>query len=593
MEEFPHLPTLNVAAAISAAVAAMLLLLRRQDLLEVRGRSWILSFAAMSVAFMAYAVRGFGPNWVPIVVGNAVAWLSLAAAWHASRELRSAPSCAPLVIVPSLLWIGLCTTPEFYASEQMRGVAASFFGVVLLLGAAADAWLSWRATRLASLRDVALLLSLYVPYFLLRAIVVMIGVPSIGLIMSAWMAFISATAIPYLILSVTRERAMHTQRQREVDALRDGRAEIDRLLTDLPAVVFLREVLPDGSSRLLYRGGDVARVIGWPAEVIDQLDDVSHLAVNLTDADRLAAYQKAVAGGVASVEYEMNLPGGGTKWVRALGRVLEQRPNEPLLAVGHIVDIQEQRNAEARAASAARLASLGEMALGLAHELRQPLAIVSMAAENVLDDIETGDLKAAEARLHRIIRQNQRASDIIDNLRRFAIGAQDAGSAEPVALQEAVERALLLAGGSLHAAGVAVEQDIPSPSPVALAWPGAIEQMLVNLLSNANDAMAARPPGTRRVRIIAAADHGAGTVRLAVSDTGGGVPPHILPRLFQPFVTTKTQDRGTGLGLAICHGMAKALGGGIAARNQDEGATFTIILPAAPPPARDAARSAA
>ncbi len=593
MEEFPHLPTLNVAAAISAAVAAVLLLMHRQELLEMRGRSWILCFAAMSVAFMAFAVRGSGPDWVPIVVGNAMAWLALAAAWHGSRQLRAAPSCASLVVVPCLLWIGLCTTSEFYTSEQVRIATAGGFGIVLLSGATIEAWISWRATRLSSLRDVALLFSLYFPYFLLRSLFVLVGQPSVALAMGGWLVFVSATAIPYMILAVTRERAIQTQRQREVDGLRAGRADIDRLLKDLPAVVFLRELLPDGSTRLLYRGGDAERVTGWPAAVLDQLDDVSQLAVSLTDAERTASYKRAMAGEVASLEYEIKQPGGGTKWVRAIGRVLDQRPDGPVLGVGHIVDIQEQRNAEARAASAARLASLGEMALGLAHELRQPLAIVSMAAENVLDDIETGDLKAAEARLHRIIRQNQRASDIIDNLRRFATGAQHAGSAEPVALQEAVERALLLAGGSLHAAGVAVEQDIPSPSPVALAWPGAIEQMLVNLLSNANDAMAARPPGTRRVRIIAAADHGAGTVRLAVSDTGGGVPPHILPRLFQPFVTTKTQDRGTGLGLAICHGMAKALGGGIAARNQDEGATFTIILPAAPPPARDAARSAA
>lgn len=592
MESFPHLPTLNVAAALSAAVAAMLLLLRRQDLQEVRGGSWILSFAAMSGAFMAYAVRGIGPNWAPIGVGNTMAWLALAAAWHASRELRRAPSCAPLVIVPSLLWIGLCTVPEFYASEQMRLVVASGFGFVLVLGAAAEALLSWRVTRLASLRDVALLLSLYVPYFLLRAIAITIGFPSIALSMNAWMAFISATAIPYLILSVTRERAIQAQRQREVDALRDARAEIDILLKDLPAVVYLRELLPDGTTRRLYRGGDVEHVLGWPAEVIDQLDGVSVLAVDLTDADRLAVYQRAMAGDVVSVEYELKQPGGGTKWVRSSWRLLEKRPNGTVLRVGHMVDIQEQRDAEARARIAARLASLGEMALGLAHELRQPLAIVSMAAENLLDDIQTGDLKAAEARLHRIIRQNQRASGIIDNLRRFAIGAQDPGSAEPVPLQEAVERALLLAGGSLHSAGVEVEQVIPSPSPVALVWPGAIEQILVNLLSNANDAMASQPAGTRRVRIMAAADDGAGTVRLAVSDTGGGVAPHILPRLFQPFVTTKTQDRGTGLGLAICHGMTKALGGGIAVQNHGEGATFTIVLPAAPAPGPDVARSA-
>ena len=591
MEAFPHLATLYVAAALSAAVAAALLLTQRLELIEMRGRIWIACLASTSLAFAAYAARGVGPDWVPIVVGNSMAWLAFTSAWHGSRQLRAAPSWKAWIPVPSLLWIALCMNSEFYYSDPARIVTAGGLGILLAVGVTIDIWISWHRTRLSSLRHMAVLFSLYGPNFLMRIVFLQMGVPSATLGLGAAMAFVSATAIPFMVLAVTRERTVQMQRQRDMDKLLQSRAEIDRLLNGLPAVVFLRELLPDGSTRLVYRGGDAERVIGWPSSVLDGLDDLSVLAVNLTDRERDAAYHKAMSGNVSSLEFEIKQPGGGTRWVRAIGRGLGQQSNGATLAVGHIVDIQEQRTAEARAASAARLASLGEMALGLAHELRQPLAIVSMAAENVLDDIKTGSLLAAEARLHRIIRQNQRASDIIDNLRRFAT-AQHAGAAEPVALREAVEHALLLAGGSLHAAGVEVEQDIPSPSPVALAWPGAIEQMLMNLLSNANDAMAARQAGTRHVRIIATADHAAGTVRLAVSDTGGGVPPHILPRLFQPFVTTKTQDRGTGLGLAICHGMAKALGGGIAAMNQGEGATFTIILPAAPPPAPDAARSA-
>lgn len=584
MSTFPHLPTLHLAASISAATAALLLLTHRQTLKEMRGSSWIACFLAMSLSFGAFALRGRAPDWVPIVIGNTMGWLTMAAAWHGCRRMRGATCCGWLVPVPSLIWLALCLMPAFYHNDAVRIIAAGVFGLLLFTAVSAEAWITWRKTRLSSMRDLAVLFAIFIPYFSVRALAGAFGLEWLSHLMSGWIGLVMATAVPFIMLSATREGAAELQRQREVAALREGRAQIDRLLQDLPAVVFMREITPGKCSRLLYRSGDAESVFGWPAEVLDQMDDLSQLAVNLTDTERMASYQRAIEGDVVSLEYEIRLPDGGTKWVRASGRILESRPDGTRLGVGHITDIQELRDAEARATNVARLASLGEMAAGLAHELRQPLAIVSMAAENAVDDIAAGDTKAAQARLQRIIWQSERASDIIDNLRRFAMGAQEGGDAVPMPLQEAVERSLMLMRGVLHQGGVEVEQAIASPPPVALAWPGAIEQVLVNLLGNANDALAAQPPGTRRVRIEASADPATDTVRLVVADTGGGVAPEILPRLFQPFATTKAPDRGTGLGLAICHGMVRALGGTIGVENRGEGAVFTVVLPAAKRP---------
>lgn len=584
MPSFPHLPTLTLAASVSAATAALLLLTHRQALKEMRGSSWIVCFLAMSPAFAAFSLRGHAPDWVPIVIGNSLGWLTMAAAWHSCRRMRGATSRAWLLPVPSLTWLALCLMPAFYFSEGARITAAGLFGLLLFTAVSAEAWVTWRKTGLSSLRDLAALFCILIPYFIVRALAGAFGLEWLSHLMSGWVGLVTATAVPFIMLSVAREGTAELQRQREVAALREGRAQIDRLLNDLPAVVFMREIQPDGRTRLLYRGGDVARVTGWPRAAIDRLDDVSQLAMNLSDVECADSYQRAMAGEVVSVEYQIRLPHGGSKWLRAAGRILERNPDGGALAVGHIADIQDLRTAEARATSAARLASLGEMAAGLAHELRQPLAIVSMAAENAVDDIAAGDTQAAQERLRRIIHQSERASGIIANLRRFAMGAQEGAETEPVPLQEVVEHSLMLMRGVLVQGGVEVEQAIASPSPVVLAWPGAIEQVLVNLLGNANDALAAQPPGTRRVRIEAAADPATETVRLVVADTGGGVAPEILPRLFQPFVTTKAADRGTGLGLAICHGMVRALGGTISVANQDEGAVFTVVLPAAKRP---------
>jgi signal transduction histidine kinase len=584
MSLVPHLPTLHLAASISAATAAVLLLTHRQTLRDIRGSDWILCFVAMSLSLAAFSLRGHVPDWVPIVIGNTMGWLTIAAAWHGCRRIRNAPSRAWLMPMPSLIWLALCLMPAFYFNDRIRIIAAGLIGILMFTALSAEAWITWRKTKLPSMRDLAVLLSIFIPYFTVRSLAASFGLEWLSHMMSGWIALVTATAVPFIMLAVTREGAAELLHQREVAALREGRAQIDRLLQDLPAVLFMREVQPDGTSRLLYRAGDAQRVFGWPAEVLARMDDLSQLAVGLTDAQRQGSYMNATPNELISMEYQIRLPDGGTKWLRASGRILEIRPDGSRLGVGHITDIQDLRNAEARAASAARLASLGEMAAGLAHELRQPLAIVSMAAENTVDDIAAGDSEAAQARLSRIICQSERASEIIENLRRFAVGTHEAGATEPMPLQEVVERALMLMRGVLHQGGVTVELAIASPSPVALAWPGAIEQVLVNLLSNANDALAARPPGTRRVRIEGAADPGAGTVRLVVADTGGGVAPEILPRLFQPFVTTKAADRGTGLGLAICHGMARALGGTISVENQRDGAAFTVILPDAKRP---------
>lgn len=591
----PDLPTLHMASAVSAAVAAMLLLPYLLAAKETRGFIWIACFVAMCGSMVAYSVRGQAPDWVPIVFGNGLAWLALTTAWHGCRQFRNAPSLAWLIPVPPAVWVALCLVPTFYDTVSIRITTAGLFAVLLYTGVSVDAWISWRKTRLASLRDLALLFSLMIAYFMVRAGAAAMGLVWLAQQSAGWPALVMSTAVPFLVLSITRERAVVQRRDSEVDALLQDRAQLDRLLEDLPAVVYIRDYLPDGTSRLVYRGGDVERAVGWPAAVVNKMDDVSEFAVDLTLADRIAAYEKAMAGEVVSVEYQLRQPRGGARWVRASGRMVERRNDGYSRGVGYITDIQDLRDAEARATSSARMASLGEMAVGLAHELRQPMAIMAMAPENALDDIETGDLVEAKLRLERIIHQNRRASDIVDNLRRFAMDAQDAGPKEPVPLSAAVDRVLLLMAGVLHRGAVMVERGLPEHPPVALAWPGAVEQILVNLLGNANDALAARPAEARWVRIEAHDDPAAGTVRLVVSDSAGGVPPTILPRVFQPFVTTKAADRGTGMGLAICHGLAKALGGTISVENQAEGAAFTVTLPAAPlqGQAQDTARRAA
>ncbi len=367
--------------------------------------------------------------------------------------------------------------------------------------------------------------------------------------------------------------------RRRLEAQQAGRAEIERLLAGLPAIVFLREVGPDGLARHLYRNGDSAAVSGWPEDALPRLQPWARLADPETDFETL--YQRALAEGQAVMDWRMRQPDGGWAWMRTTLRLLERLPEGRGLVVGYIVNITAERAAEARALASSRLASLGEMGAGLAHELRQPLTAISLAAGVAVMAAKRGDMDRVLARLDRIQDQVKRGSAIIDYLRRFARGQEEADALAPVRLADAVDGALALCGGALAEAGAEVLVTLGPPAPVVLGHAVPVEQVLVNLLFNARDALDTRPPGApRQITITATIEDG--IARLAVADTGGGIPHAVMGRIFEPFVTTKGPDRGAGLGLSICHGLMRSMGGGITAENTGAGARFTLSLPVAP-----------
>ena len=126
-----------------------------------------------------------------------------------------------------------------------------------------------------------------------------------------------------------------------------------------------------------------------------------------------------------------------------------------------------------------------------------------------------------------------------------------------------------------------VEVALGEPAPTVVGDASLLEQVLLNLLMNARDALATRPDGApRRIR-IAALPEAEGTVRLTVADTGGGIAPEVIDRAFEPFVTTKGPDKGTGLGLSISYGLMSDMGGSIEAHNGAEGAVITVTLQSA------------
>ena len=385
-------------------------------------------------------------------------------------------------------------------------------------------------------------------------------------------------------LALRNAEFQRAEAEREAQMLRAARSELQRLLGGVPSMIFRAELGAEGLGQCQFIGGNIATVTGWPA------DDLSGWDALLTRIDEgelpLRAFLLRVAAeGAAAHEYRLRQPDGSWRWLHVVGTVLSRDGAGGQEIVGQIADMTAEKAANAQLVAAGRLASLGEMATGLAHELRQPLTIMSLAAENLSRAVHDGRYDSVEARTEKIVTQAQRASGIIEHLRRFARGTDQTEPASAFPVAAAVEGVLTLVGSTLRERGIDLATDAGTPPAEVLAHQLPLEQVLLNLLLNACHALEGRPPGApRRIAILAGPAETSGTVRIEVRDTGGGIPPALLPRIFEPFVTTKAADKGTGLGLSICHGLVKGMKGQIEARNEDGGAVFTITLPAAGAP---------
>lgn len=245
-------------------------------------------------------------------------------------------------------------------------------------------------------------------------------------------------------------------------------------------------------------------------------------------------------------------------------------------------EIAEREKAEARIATlrddlaqANRLATLGQVTAGVAHEINQPLAAIRAYAENAQLFLRRQDENNAAQNLERVVGLTDRIASITDTLRGFARRGRSA--LEPLSVEDILDGAMLILRSRIRESGVELERRSVGGEAIILGGRIRLEQVLVNLVRNAVEALEGREHGRITVETV----NGAEEVTIAVSDNGPGVPPEILPVLFTPFKTSKAQ--GTGLGLVIASDIVSELGGVLSATSRlGEGACFTIRLPRVP-----------
>jgi len=238
------------------------------------------------------------------------------------------------------------------------------------------------------------------------------------------------------------------------------------------------------------------------------------------------------------------------------------------------LELQDQR---AQLAHAARLATVGELSASIAHEINQPLAAIMTNAEAGEMLIRSGAAKMDDLQeiLVAIRDDDARAGEVIQRMRKFL--RNEPGETRPLDINEIVESIVRLTRGLATSNGVSVHTALDQGLPPVKGDFVQLQQVLLNLIVNAIEALGESPAERRRVTITTA-ERPRGSVEVAVIDTGVGITGEKLPRIFEPFFTTKTE--GMGLGLSITRSIVQAHRGRIWAESGATGATFRFILPA-------------
>ena len=365
--------------------------------------------------------------------------------------------------------------------------------------------------------------------------------------------------------------------QRELEAAR----ELESVIGTMPGVVTLQRRRPDGAWRVLYVSPSVTEKTGFtPEEIMNPGWVLKRLGASQLRLLR-EREDEALRTGYASLELTVCFPNRTLRKLHvAIGRIGVEGGATDVSTVW--ADVTQERALTAQLAQASRFATLGEMATGMAHELGTPLATIMLAAENALHGIDHAPKSPAQmkTKLETIVRLSARTSDLLDHLRKF--GRADDGRIEPGCLHDVADRAALLLTPRLERHAVLLKTDLPADLPRVLAKIVPLEQVLINIVSNACDAYACKnvdiPPERRTVEIGAIHDPDKMLVTVSVQDHAGGIQAGNLAYVFESFFTTKPPDKGTGLGLAICQRAIAEMGGIIWVENGDGGAVFRFTL---------------
>ena len=333
----------------------------------------------------------------------------------------------------------------------------------------------------------------------------------------------------------------------------------------------------------LYWSDRIAPLFGYAKGELETTYDNFLASIHPDDKQMVIdAVNDCVEKGIEyNIEHRTVWPDGTVRWLHESGDVVRDENGNPLNMLGVVQDITERTTMQMQLVQSSKMATLGEMATGVAHELNQPLNVIRMAVNNIQNksDKNNLDFDYLKEKLGKVDKMVERAAAIIDHMRIF--GRTNVGEREVLDGVNVVSSALGLIGEQLRLANIEIVTRFDAEQVYLLGHQVQLEQVLLNLLGNARDVLKDKTTGEKRITISVEHKPGDECILIRVEDTGPGIAPEHLPRIFEPFYTTKEVGEGTGLGLSISYGIISDMGGQIVAENTDSGARFTIRLPIA------------
>ncbi|MGA2346334.1 MAG: PAS domain S-box protein [Candidatus Sulfotelmatobacter sp.] len=366
------------------------------------------------------------------------------------------------------------------------------------------------------------------------------------------------------LVDITEKRKMEQELAQQEEFRR-------RLLESFPDLI----LVVDLEERYTFVSARARDLLGFqPKEMlgkkISELDDHS--------PELAALYHDVVSGkeAFAAAEYGARHRDGTWRTMRAAGSRLVDAEEKTSGVIISVRDITVERKLEQQVVQSERLAAMGAMIGGVAHELNNPLTSI-MGVSELLQDTETNEVSRKQ--LAMLQQQARRAAEIVQNLTYFS--RPPAPGKSRINLVEVVERTLNLHAYSLRKNNITVDFLKDAGVPYALGDPHQLMQVFLNLIVNAEQAIReTRDKGTLRIRL----GKGDNSVWVSLHDDGPGIPKESLASIFDPFYTTKRPGRGTGLGLSICKSVMKEHNGSVEANNSPEGGSvFTVTLPISGP----------
>ncbi|MFP2931673.1 ATP-binding protein, partial [Pyxidicoccus sp. 3LG] len=376
------------------------------------------------------------------------------------------------------------------------------------------------------------------------------------------------------------------QRTAALTALQESQDLFDSFMNNSPTVAFIK----DEQGRRIWVNEPYRRFFHLPEGAdLRQMEDTELMPV--ASAEHVQREDRAVlASGKASATEGMIPARDGTERYWLTYRfIVKERSGRRLLG-GVSIDITDRKAMQAQLVVADRLAAVGTLAAGVAHEINNPLAFVlsnlsflSGEIQGIARELPPGRISEMEEVLREAVDGAHRVRQIVRDLRTFSRG--DDEMATSVNVQAVLESAITMARGELKMRAQVVREyrDVP----LVEGNEGRFGQVFLNLLINAAQAIPEGRPEQNEVRLVLR--HVGDRVIVEVKDTGVGMSPEVRARIFDPFFTTKPVGEGTGLGLSICHGIISGLGGDITVESEPgRGTTFRVMLPTTEPDERAA-----